>query len=121
LAIGTLTLLFITFLIYGLIRNMPGTPLTLNLAETDPAFHPSEERIAQLAHAYGLDKPWPQAYAHWLGNVLQGDLGRSFSRRVPVAEIIRERIGPTLLLSIPSLLLSYMLAIPLGLYCSARA
>lgn len=120
LTIGAFTLLVITFIIFGLIRSMPGTPLTVNMAESDPGKLPSPERIKQLEAAYGLDKPWPQAYIHWLGNVFKGDLGRSFSRKQPVTKIIRERIGPTLLLSIPAMTLSYLLAIPLGLYCSAR-
>ncbi|WP_437225205.1 ABC transporter permease [Planctomicrobium sp. SH661] len=120
LAIGSLTLLLITFVIYGLIRSMPGTPLTVNMAETDPSKQMSPERLKQLNVIYGLDKPWPQAYAKWITNVFKGDLGRSFSRKQPVTKIIGDRIGPTLLLSIPSLILSYLLAIPLGLYCSAR-
>jgi peptide/nickel transport system permease protein len=120
LAIGALTLLLITFLIFGLIRSMPGTPLTVDNAELDPSRQMTPERIRELEAAYGLDKPWPLAYCKWLGNVARGDLGRSFSRKQPVAQIIGERIGPTLLLSVPSLILSYLLAIPLGLYCSAR-
>jgi len=120
LAIGALTLLLITFVIYGLIRKMPGTPLTVDMAEMDPSKQISPERAKQLAAIYGLDKPWPQAYLHWIGNVARGDLGRSYSRKQPVLKIISERIGPTLLLSIPSLMISYLLSIPLGLYCSAR-
>lgn len=120
LLIGAVTLLLITFVIYGLIRNMPGTPLTVNNAEQDPSKEISPERQKQLEAIYGLDKPWYEAYGVWLSNVAQGDLGRSFSRNEPVTRIIGDRIGPTLLLSIPSVLLGYMLAIPLGLYCSAR-
>ncbi|WP_437201360.1 ABC transporter permease [Planctomicrobium sp. SH664] len=121
LAIGAFTLLLITFVIFGLIRSMPGTPLTVNMAEQDPSMMMSKDRIKQLEKSYGLDKPWPEAYVHWLGNLFQGDLGRSFSRKKPVAEIIGERIGPTLLLSVPSLVMAYLMAIPLGLYCSARS
>jgi peptide/nickel transport system permease protein len=120
LLIGSITLLLITFVIYGLIRNMPGTPLTVNNAEQDPSKEITPERRKQLEAIYGLDKPWYEAYGVWLSNVLRGDLGRSFSRNEPVTRIIGNRIGPTLLLSIPSVLLGYMMAIPLGLYCSAR-
>jgi len=120
LFIGAFTLLVITFVIFGLIRSMPGTPLTANMAEQDPSKQLSAAQIKQLEAAYGLDKPWPQAYVHWVGNVLRGDFGHSYASKQPVVKIIGERIGPTLLLSIPSLLLSYLLAIPLGLYCSAR-
>lgn len=121
LLIGAFTLLLITFLIFGLIRSMPGTPLTVNLAEQDPSMMMSKERLKQLEISYGLDKPWPQAYVHWLGSLFQGDLGKSFSRKKAVTAIIGERIVPTLMLSIPSLLLAYALSIPMGLYCSARA
>lgn len=121
LAIALVTLVLITLQVYGLIRAMPGTPLTVNNAESDPSKRISPERRAQLNADFGLDKPWIVAYGHWLGNVMRGDLGRSFSRKRPVTWIIGERIGPTLLLSIPSLLMSYVLAIPLGLYVSARA
>ena len=120
IAIGAFTLLLITFVIYGLIRSMPGTPLTVDMAEMDPSKQMTPERLEELAAAYGLDKPWPEAYMLWVGNVLQGDLGRSFSRKKPVAEMIGERIGPTLLLSVPSLLLTFFLSIPTGIYSAAR-
>ena len=71
--------------------------------------------------AYGLDKPWYQAYFVWLGNVARGDLGRSISRKAPVTQLIGERVGPTLALSAGSLLLTWLLSIPLGLYAAARS
>ncbi len=120
LAIGAMTLFLITFVIFALIRNMPGTPLTVNMAETDPSKQMTPKRIKELEAAYGLDKPWPLAYVQWMQNVFQGDLGNSFSRKQPVTKIIGDRIGPTLLLSVPAMILSYLLSIPLGLYCSAR-
>ena len=69
---------------------------------------------------YGLDKPPAVAYFGWLGNVLQLNFGNSFSRYQPVTQVIGERIGPTLLLSGTSLLLGYLLAVPMGLYATAR-
>ena len=65
--IGLLTLLLITFVIYGLIRHMPGTPLTLDLAETDPSLQIGEADLERMTKLYGLDKPWYQAYFVWLG------------------------------------------------------
>ena len=62
-----------------------------------------------MKRAYGLDKPWPEAYVRWLGNLAQLDLGRSFSRKQPVTRLIGERIGPTMLLSAVSLFLAYLL------------
>lgn len=120
LMIGALTLLLITFVLYALIRSMPGDPLVLlQSMSTDRAVRKAD--IERMQKAFGLDKPWPTAYVHWLWNIVRGDMGTSISRYQPVSRIIGERIGPTLLLSIASLTLTYLLAIPLGLYSSVRA
>jgi len=119
--IGAITLLLITFVIFGLIRNMPGTPLTFQLAELDPSRRLDPQDIERMKKSYGLDKPWYQAYFVWLGQLARMDLGRSITKKQPVARLIGERLGPTLLLSVTSLGLTYLLSIPLGLYCAARA
>lgn len=121
LAIGLMTLILITFIVYGLIRNMPGTPLTQELSALDPSRMMSEADMERILKTYGLDRPWYESYVVWIGNVLQGDMGRSFSRKRPVTEVIAERIGPTLLLSVTSLLLTYLLSIPIGLTATARS
>ena len=120
LLIGIPTLVAITFIIYALIRNMPGTPLTA--AEGgDPSRQMSKADYNRLARIYGLDKPWPQGYVVWAQNLGRFDLGRSISRKEPVAALIAARAGPTLLLTITSLVLTYLLAIPLGLWSTVRA
>ena len=121
LLLGLLTLVAITFIVYGLARNMPGTPLTVQLGESDPSRKLNPEDQERMQRIYGLDRPWPEGYVRWLGNVLRGDLGRSLSRKQPVTTLIRERIGPTLLVSGTAFLLAWMLAIPLGLFASARS
>jgi peptide/nickel transport system permease protein len=120
LLIGIPTLVAITFVIYALVRNMPGTPLTA--AEGgDPSRQMSKADFERLAKVYGLDKPWPQGYLVWAQNLAKFDLGRSISRKEPVARLIGTRAGPTLLLTITSLVLTYVLAIPLGLWSTVRA
>src|SRR5918992_5933879 len=96
LLIGVITLLFVTFLIYALIRNMPGTPLTLDPALSDPSKKVSKENLELLYKAYGLDKPWYIGYRDWLWNLFHANLGESFQHRKPVTWVIGERIGPTL-------------------------
>ena len=120
LLLGILTLLVITCVVYGLARNMPGTPLTAQMGE-DPSRKINAEDQKRLERIYGLDKSWPEGYVQWLGNLLRGDLGRSITRKQPVATLIRERIGPTFLVSGTALLLIWLMAIPLGLYASARS
>lgn len=121
LGIGLLTLLLVTFVVYGLIRNMPGTPLTIDPAMMDPSKQVSAERRAQLERQYGFDKPWYQAYFVWLGNIARLDLGRSIPKNnQPVLGLILERTPATLLLSVTSLLLTYLLSIPMGLWATAK-
>ncbi|NBT12356.1 MAG: ABC transporter permease [Planctomycetia bacterium] len=118
---GVLTLVVITCFVYGLARNMPGTPLTVQLGETDPSRKFNPEDLERLKRIYGLDKPWPVGYVQWLANVARGDLGRSISRKQPVATLIADRVGPTFLISGTALVLAWLAAIPLGLYASARS
>jgi peptide/nickel transport system permease protein len=120
LLLGLLTLLVITCFVYALARNMPGDPLTAQMGE-DPSRKLNPEDVARMRRSYGLDKPWHTGYVQWLGNVVRGDLGRSITRKQPVTTLIRERLGPTLLLSGSAFLVIWCLAVPLGLYASARS
>ena len=79
LALGLVTLLLISFLVYGLIRSIPGTPLTVAVAQTDPSRRLNPADLERMKTAYGLDKPWYQAYFVWLSNVARG--GASPARR----------------------------------------
>ena len=120
LLLGVLTLWLVTFLVYGLVRSMPGDPLLARLERLDPSKKFRPQDLEQMRKIYGLDKSWPVAYMGWLNNVLHFNFGNSFSRYQPVTQVIGERIGPTLLLSGTSLLLGYILAVPFGLYATAR-
>ena len=81
----------------------------------------SEADVKRLEKAYGLDKPWPLGYLDWAGKALRLDFGRSISRKEPVVSLISQRVGNTLLLTVSSLVLSYLLSIPLGLWSTARS
>lgn len=121
LSIGLLTLLLITFGVYGLVRAMPGSPLSRVEDRGDLKRQISDADRKELERQYGLDLPWPVAYVKWLANMAVGDLGRSFTHKRPVSEVIGQRIGPTLILSTTSLLLAYLISIPLGLLAVARS
>jgi len=118
---GLITLVLITFSVYGLIRHMPGTPLTMDLAEGDPSKKISDEDLKRLNRIYGLDKPWHVAYFQWLGNAVRGEFGRSFRRKEPVAQIVWRALGPTLLLTVTSLVLAYAISVPMGLFATVRS
>jgi peptide/nickel transport system permease protein len=122
LVLAALTLVLISFVIYALIRHMPGTPLTTDSTMMDPSKQISEVELHRLNKLYGLDKPWYQAYFVWLGNAVQLDFGKSIPRNnVSVAKLIGERIPATLILSATSLLLTYLLSIPLGVRSSVKS
>lgn len=101
----------LSLLIFLMAQAMPGDPFTgLITPEMDPA------TIARLEEAAGLNNPWYVQYWDWISNAVKGDFGRSFTYKIPVAEVIGQRAGNTIWLSIVSLVLTYVIAIPLGMY-----
>jgi len=76
----------------------------------------TDDQIASLRLQYGLDLPMHRRYLKWMWNMLHGDLGRSFQHGVPVWELLRERLGLTVALSLATLIFSYAVAIPTGIY-----
>src|SRR5581483_1320488 len=77
-------------------------------------------QIQNLSHELGLDRPLYVQYGLWIGKLLHGDLGFSYLRQSSVASLIGERIGRTLLLMGSALLLSILVAVPLGVYQAYR-
>jgi peptide/nickel transport system permease protein len=81
----------------------------------------TEEELDAMRRAYGLDKPWPIQYARWVARLVsKGDFGLSFRYNRPVIEMITERLPMTLLVSFATLLVTYLLAIPIGIYSAVR-
>jgi peptide/nickel transport system permease protein len=81
----------------------------------------SEEDLAGLRAQYGLDQPWYIQYFKWLTRFLQGDLGRSFSwNNQPVSQLIWERLPMTIVVAFGSLIVTYLIAIPIGVYSAVR-
>lgn len=121
-AISLVTLLLITIVVYGLIRNIPGTPLTVDMAMMNPGQMASEDDIKRYYKLYGLDKPVYEAYFIWLKNIVRGDFGRSIPKNnQPVLGLIMNRLPATLMITVTSLLLTYLFSIPLGLWSTAKS
>lgn len=76
--------------------------------------------MADLRHQYGLDQNLFVQYFHWIAGVLQGDLGYSLVERAPVASLLGKYLGPTLVMSLVSLALAWLLAWPVGIYAAAK-
>ena len=82
-------LLLISMILFGIISEAPGGPLTPYLQNP----HITEADIARLKHNLGLDQPVPIQYLHWLGAVLHGDFGYSMSNSEPTINAIGDRLG----------------------------
>lgn len=110
--IAILTFLGITVLVYVLASLAPGSPVEMILGSTSNLTESDVERLeAQL----GLDQPVYVQYLIWLKNVLSGNLGTSYRTMRPVAGMVAERIGPTLMLTVTALIIALVIAIPLGI------
>jgi peptide/nickel transport system permease protein len=121
------TFIGVTFISFAVMYLAPGDPVDLFLAgglaagtEGISAERQAdlEKAKAELRHELGLDRPIPVQYALWLGRLVSGDLGRSMKDRLPVAEKIRERLPVTVTLELLSLVITFAVAIPLGIYSS---
>ncbi len=116
------TLIAISLISFIIIQLPPGDYLDQKIAQMEQQFGDSSS-IAQadaLRHRYGLDKPMPQRYLHWVSGFLRGDFGESFRYEREVKELIWERLGFTVLLSLGSLVFIYLTAIPIGIYSATH-
>ena len=93
--------------VFSLVHLTPGDPARVMLGQSA-----SPERIAQLQSDLGLDKPLPLQFLTWAGDVLTGDLGTSVYSGGPVLDIITDRLGPTVSLTLLSMLIALLIAIP---------
>ena len=100
-----------SLLVFALAQWMPGDPLTGLIV---PGMDQSSVDVIQASAV--LDDPWYIRYLQWLANMLRGDFGLSYTYRMPVDVLVGARLGNTLWLAVASLLLTYLIAIPLGIY-----
>ncbi len=80
----------------------------------------SDEEVTNLRAQYGLDQPMITQYFIWIGGVLKGDFGYSFLYRRPVNELIWERLALTFVVSLVTLLFTWMIAFPVGIFSAVK-
>jgi peptide/nickel transport system permease protein len=113
------TLILLTIVAFLLSLAAKGDPALLALKAGGQ--EPTPEAVAAYREKLGLNDPLPVRYATWVGNVVQGDFGRSSLDGRAVSTILRERIGPTLRLGVASFLAAALVGIPLGVIFGLRA
>ena len=106
-----------SLLIFLMVRLMPGDIVDA-LIGMDPTA--TEEAKAALRAAYGLDKPIPIQYINWLGDILRGNLGRSFRTGEPITQQLLRSLPITIELAILAITLAVIVAIPLGVLSAVR-
>jgi peptide/nickel transport system permease protein len=116
------TLLLISIVSFIIIQLPPGDYLTAYVAGLQQqGEHAQEELLASLKKEYGLDRPMVMQYLVWMKKIiLYGDFGRSFEWQRPVAEVIGQRMALTIIVSLASLVFTYVVAIPIGIYSATH-
>ena len=110
-----ITLLVVSLLIFLTMSLLPGDPAEIMLGTSASA-----DTLAALHRQLGLDQPLVWRYLAWLGGLLHGDLGTSYTYSVPVAGLIAQRLAVTLPLALMAIVISVVIALPLGVAAARR-
>jgi peptide/nickel transport system permease protein len=120
------TLIAITIITFTISRLAPGDPTELKVGVSQESMKADEKsQLNQQAKEYykekwGLNKPIYMQYIIWLGNMATGDFGNSFIDNRPVMQKILERLPVTVPISLSTIFIAYIIAIPIGIYSAAR-
>lgn len=110
---SVIVLFGITFLTFALTFLSPGDPATIMLTECGNI--PTPELVEETRVELGLDKPFAVQYFSWLEGVLTGDMGTSYSTKIPVEQKLRECFWPTVELTIVALIIMIVISVPFGI------
>jgi peptide/nickel transport system permease protein len=109
------TIILVSIIVFCLQQLMPGDPaLVLAGEERDPAV------IAQIRAELWLDRSLPVQYIHWIGNVVQGNLGYSWRIREPVMQLVAEKLPVTAQLSVMAFIIAVAIGVPLGVVSAVK-
>jgi peptide/nickel transport system permease protein len=115
------TLVAISIISFIIIQLPPGDFLTSYVAELSASGEKVDQaELEALKARFGLDEPMYMQYLRWAWNFLHGDFGHSFEWKRPVRELIAERIPLTILISICTLLFTWAIALPIGIYSAVK-
>ncbi len=121
LLLGLVTVWLISMLSFAIIQLPPGDFVDAYIAQLSASGSTvSAEEAAAMRQLYGLGQPIYVQYGKWIFRVVQGDFGESMEWRRPVTEVIGDRIWLTLLLSFSALIITWGLALPIGIYSAVK-
>ena len=105
-------MLIVAVFVFLMLRLAPGDPAAVIAGD-----YATTEDVERIREQLGLNEPIPLQLAQWVGQLVQGDLGESIFSKKPVTELIGQRIEPTLLLALTTIVFSVLVAVPLGTHC----
>lgn len=115
------TLLVISFIVFVIIQLPPGDYLETYIAELESQGESVDpDKIAFLRQEYGLDQPMLVQYWNWISGFVRGDFGYSFEFDLPVSEVVGDRIWLTVLISFVTILFTWLIAFPIGIYSATH-
>jgi peptide/nickel transport system permease protein len=115
------TMLAISALTFIIIQLPPGDYLETYISELESqGENVDPEKIQQIREQYDLDKPMIVQYLSWLGGLLKGDMGYSFEYSKPVSQIVGDRLFLTFVVTLATVLFTYIVAFPIGVYSATR-
>lgn len=109
-------LALVAVIVFSLLFLAPGDPAAVLAGD-----QAGPEDIARIRASLGLDQPFLTQFSRWIGGVLQGDLGHSVFSGRPVLDLIVQRLEPTLALTVIGLILTVLIALPMGVFAAWRA
>ena len=114
------TLFGVTVLIFIAMRVIPGDPISLITSEGGMNYALSDEEINAVRHSLGFDRPYHEQYLSWIGDVLSGELGRSFWRQEPIRDQILRRAPITAEIGLMAIALSWIIGLPIGILSAVK-
>jgi peptide/nickel transport system permease protein len=115
------TLFLISALVFTIIELPPGDYFESYVSELRAMGEAADlAEIDQLRARYGFDQPMIVRYAHWVGGFFVGDFGYSFEYRLPVSEVVGDRLWLTIILSTVTIIFTWLLAFPIGIYSATH-
>lgn len=115
------TLLLISALVFTIIELPPGDYFESYVSELRAMGEAADlAEIELLKERYGFDQPMPVRYFHWVSGMLVGDFGYSFEYRLPVNEVVGDRLWLTILVSVVTIVFTWLIAFPIGIYSATH-
>lgn len=116
LLLGIVLIICVSFLVFSMIFMMPGDPVTLMAGELA-----NQDKIAETVEKYGLNRPLLVQYFDWWKKIVtKQDFGISFKYKLPVWDLVKVRIPVSLKLTAITMVVQYLIAVPLGLLCAYK-